>query len=183
MINFLEVARRYVRPRAANDPLFMAVLTVLCEQIAHFNELALQVALLYSLNHERAPFSILDKIGALLQVSRLATHTKSQYIGLLRAQLARRASCGDYDSVKRLANLLRKPGTSDEAIVSIIHPEALEISIPNASPSEVDIFNILIGAVQETTWLDAVVTKDTGGGDPIYLELSVEGKGLGKALT
>lgn len=176
-------ALAWVRPRARKDPIFMAILEVICAQIDSLERFYLAIGLLYSLDHDRAPLSVLKSIGALLNVPYVPGMSRETYRALLRAQGAARVSSGQYDAVKRLANLLRRPGTIDEANVSIIHPEGLEISVPNAGLSAMGLYDILIGAIQETTHLDVAAVQDSGGGDPIYLRLTDPDRGLGKALT
>lgn len=178
-----ERAYKFVRPRARNDLTFLAVLDVLMQQVGHLEELLTQLGLLYSLSHSRAPLSILDQIGALLELPRQASWSKEQYRTLLRARIRARRSHGTYDEVKAIANLLRRPGTYDEANVTILHPEALQIAIPNPGPGAKSIKDLLLGAIQETTELDVVSVPDSGGGDGFVLTLSDPDLGLGKKLA
>lgn len=176
----LDDMRAKVRPRPAADPVFMALVEVFAAQIQSLDELLVQLGLLYTLNHSRPPLSILDSIGALLGVTRTAGMAKEQYRTLLRAQIRSRASFGTYDDVKAVANLLRKPGTVAEANVTILYPEALQVSIPNPGAGAKALRALLLGAIQETTSLDVVATVDPPGD---YLILSDPDKGLGKKLA
>lgn len=161
----------------------MGLLDVICAQIQNADELMVQLGLLYSLGHSRAPLFLLDLIGALLELPRSPGWTQGQYLTLLRARIRSRRSYGTYDDVKAIANLLRKPGTFDEATVSILHPEALQVTIPNIGPGIEAARTLLLGAIQETTRLDLVTKGDSGGGDGAYLTLSVPSLGLGKKLA
>lgn len=160
----------------------MGILAAMCAQIDQLEEMVIQVGLLYSLGHDRAPLSVLKSIGAILKVPYMPGMTNSQYRALLRARGVARASFGTYDDVKRLANALRKPGTTDEANVTITHPEALEIAVPNSGVDVLALYRALIGAIQETTKLTAATTQDSGGGDAIYMEFTTDGLGFGKAF-
>jgi len=182
-VTAFERAYPWIRPAARRDPIFLAIIEIICAQVDSLERFYREIGLLYSLNHDRAPLSVLESIGALLNLPRLAGQTREEYRALLRAQSAARASSGQYDAVKILANLLRKPGTIDEATVSIIHPEGLEVSVPNSGVGDMALYNILIGAIQETTYLSATGVSDSGGGDPIYLLFSNPDRGFGKAFT
>lgn len=179
-MSHLDDMRRKVRPRATNDPAFMAIVEVFAAQIQSLDELLVQLGLLYTLNHSRPPLSMLDSIGALLKVERTPGMSKEQYRTLLRAQIRSRASYGTYDDVKAVANLLRKPGTTAEANVTILYPEALQVAIPNPGAGAKALRALLLGAIQETTSLDLVAVLDPPGD---YLILTDPDKGLGKKLA
>jgi hypothetical protein len=180
-VTHFDEAKRRVRPRAAQDPAFMAVLEVLCAQLQSLDELLVQLGLLYSLGHPRAPLSILDKIGALLSLPRQAGWTRAQYLTLLRVRLRGRTSFGTYDDVKQIANLLRRPGTVTEASVSILHPEGLQIAIPVPGAGVKFTRSFLLGAIQETTSLDLVAVSDASPGE--FLILSDPEHGLDSKLA
>ena len=179
----LDRMRFLIRPRASRDPAFMAVAEVLAAQIDSLEAVLIQLGLLYSLAHSRAPLHILKQIGALLELPYQASWSKEQYRTLLRARIRARKSHGTYDDVLAVARLLRRPGAVDDANVSILHPEALQVNIPAAGAGAKAIRALLRGAIQETTHLDITTTADSGGGEGQYLTLSVPNLGLGKKLA
>ena len=75
---------------------------------------------------------------------------------------------------------LRRPGTTAEANVTILYPEALQVAIPNPGAGAKALRALLLGAIQETTSLDLVAVLDPPGD---YLILTDPDKGLGKKLA
>lgn len=154
-----------VRPRQARDPAFASVLSVLLRQVQQADDFLVELADLYSLDHDRAPLWMLKHMGNLLGVPYSSAYSKALYRQLLRARRVARRSRGTYDDVVRLADELRAPGTIDHATVNVTHPEAMQVAIPNlAAALKSKVRALVLPYIQETTDLSIMGVTDTEGG-------------------
>lgn len=154
-----------IRPRQARDPAFVSVLTILLKQVQQADDFLVELADLYSLDHDRAPLWVLKHMGNLLGVPYSESYSKALYRQLLRARRVARRSHGTYDDIVRIADQLRAPGTFDHATVNVTHPEALQVAIPNLPAAlKSKAYGLIEPYIQETTQLSVIGIADTQGG-------------------
>lgn len=175
-----------LRSRLSRDPDTIKVLSVLLQQIQSADDLLLTLLSVWTLNTSRTPLSVLKQIGSLLEVPYDSSMSSETYRRLLQLRIRSRKSEGTFDQVVDVANLLRGPNTVDQAQVHVIHPHALQVSIPNVLLAlKGMVHSILLDAIQETTHLDVTTVTDTeGGAQPQqYILLGENGPGLGYMLA
>lgn len=172
-----------LRPRLAADAYTVAILEVLLTQIQHFDDLCVEMLMMFTLEHSRTPLAVLEQIGAILEFPRSPAWSKSLYRSLLRVRIRARKSHGTFEDVLAVANLMRAPNTVDQTQIDILHPEGLQVVIPNIAPGmSARALSILYTAIQETTHLSVYTVPDAQGGEGDYIKLGENGPGLGNKL-
>lgn len=174
---------RLARQRSREDPVFRAIAMAIAKELEDLEAFFFALFHVFSLRHDQTPLSILKVIGAILSVDYQPGWSKQTYAMILRARIRSRRSAGTFDDVKSVANALRKTGAGDQAGVTILHPEALQINIPGIGTSAGVVLGILKSAIQETTSLTLTTSNDSGGGDDQYIRFGVPGQGFGKRLS